>query len=218
LSEKHIESAYEAVKYAHSLEPNNALVHKIFGQVFARRNPPQPDLALQAYNRSLQLNQNDADTHKLIGDVWLFLHQNPLQAIPAYVQSLRLMQTDYETHDRLGQCYDRTNQLELAVQEYQEALRLAPQRPEIIRLRLFFALGQVAMRANQWSVADYAFVQVLILNPADHQSRFLLSQVYEREGKYEDAFRECGYIIKGPLGTNQSAIQLYYRLKNRLGR
>ncbi|WP_126596496.1 protein kinase domain-containing protein [Dictyobacter aurantiacus] len=218
LSSSRIEAAHDSVKWAHSLEPQNAVVHKIFGQVFARRTPPQPDLALQAYNRSLQLNPNDAETHKLIGDVWYFLRQNPFQAIPAYTQSLRLNPQDFESHDRLGQCFEKNNQVEPAIREYQEALRLAPTQPALLRLRLYFALGQLAMRANQWAVAENAFVQVLILDAAEPRARFLLSQVYEREGKLEDAFRECGYVINGPLGSTPAVQQLYFNLKNRLGR
>ncbi|GAC1360887.1 MAG: hypothetical protein PVS3B1_21000 [Ktedonobacteraceae bacterium] len=213
-----VNAAYEAVKWAHGMDPNNALVHKIFGMVFARRVPPQPELALQAYNRSLQLNANDAETHKLIGDVWFFLRQNSLQAIPAYIQALRLNANDFDAHDRLGQCFDKTNQFESAVREYQEALRLALSQPEIVRLRLQFALGQVALRINQLPVAEHAFVQVLILNPADHQARFLLSQVYERENKLDEAFTQCNYVINGPMGSSPAVRQMYTGLKNRLGR
>ncbi|MBA2682282.1 MAG: protein kinase [Ktedonobacteraceae bacterium] len=213
-----INQAYEAVKWAHGMDPNNALVHKIFGMVFARRTPPQADLALQAYNRSLQLNASDAEAHKLIGDVWFFLRQNPLQAIPAYIQSLRLNVNDFDSHDRLGQCFDKTNQLDSAIREYQEALRLASSQPEIVRLRLQFALGQVALRSNQLSIAEHAFVQVLILNAADHQARFLLSQVYERENKLEEAFTQCTFVVNGPMGTSPAVRQMYTGLKNRLGR
>ncbi|GER88408.1 hypothetical protein KDW_25700 [Dictyobacter vulcani] len=218
LKNSRIDAAHDAVKWAHSLEPQNAVVHKIFGQVFARRTPPQPDLALQAYNRSLQINPLDAETHKLIGDVWFYLRQSPQQAITAYTQSLRLNAQDFEAHDRLGQCFEKTNQIDPAIREYQEAIRLAPAQPEILRLRLYFSLGQLAMRKNQWSVAEHAFVQVLILNAADSQARFLLSQVYEREGKLDDAFRECGYVLKGSMGNTPAVQQLFYSLKNRLGR
>jgi tetratricopeptide (TPR) repeat protein len=210
-----VEAAYEAVKLAHGLEPNNAIVHKIFGQVFARRMPPQPDLAVQAYNRSLQLNPDDAETHKLVGDISLFLRQQPHQGIPAYIQSLRLNPNDFETHLRLGQCYEKTNQLEPALREYQEAVRLAPKQPA--QPALYFTLGQLAMRLNQLSIAEQAFVQVLFINPADHQTRFLLSQVYENENKLEEAFRECGYVI-GPLNTNPAVQQMHQRLRSRLGR
>ena len=218
LAAKQIDAAYESVQLAHTLEPNNALVHQIFGRIFARRTPAQPDLALQAYNRSLALHPGISTTHKLIGDVWFFLRQSPLQAIPAYVQSLQLNQHDFESHDRLAQCYERTNQVEFALREYQQALSMAPLQPEVLRLRLYFSLGQVAMRANQWSIAEHAFVQTLVLNAADTQARFLLSQVYEREGKLEDAFRECGYVMNGPLGSTPAVQQLFFSVKNRLGR
>lgn len=213
-----INEAYDAAKMAFGLEPNNALVHRIFGQVFARRVPPQVDLALQAYNRSLQLNADDSETHKLIGDVWLFLRQQPYQGIPSYTQAVRLNPNDFESHERLGMCYDRTNQLEPALRESQEAVRLATAQPQNVQLRLYFALGQVAWRLKQFPVAEHAFVQVLILNPGDHETRFLLSQVYEQENKWEEAFRECKYVVGGPLGVNPAVQQMYQRLRTRLGR
>ena len=73
LSAGRIDEAYSSIQSAYVVEPNNPLVHKIFGQVFAWRR--QPDLAFQAYNRSLGLNPNDAETHKLVGDLYLFLRQ-----------------------------------------------------------------------------------------------------------------------------------------------
>src|SRR6266536_1762228 len=210
-----IEPAYAAVQQAFALEPNNALVHKLFGQVFTRRPPVRPDLAVRAYNRALELNRDDAETHKLIGDVSLYLTQQPLQAIPAYRESLRLNSNDFETHLRLGHCYEKTNQLDLALIEYQEAVRLAPEQPP--QPGAHFALGQLAMRLNQFTIAEHAFVQVLYINPADHQTRFLLSQVYERENKLEEAFRQCRYVVQ-PLGTNPAVQQMFQRLRTSLGR
>ena len=204
-----IEEAYTAIQQAFALEPNNSLVHRTFGQIFARRKPPEIDRAMQAYNRSLQLNPNDAETHKLIGDVFLFLRRQPLQGIPAYTQSLRLNPNDTESHQRLAQCYEETNQLEPALREYQEAARLAP------KLALLHQkVGQIAWRLNQLPIAERAFVTVLTLNPADHQTRFLLSQVYESEGKLIDAERECSYIV--PMIP--AAQQVLLRIRSRLGR
>jgi serine/threonine protein kinase len=204
-----IEDAYGAVQQAYRLEPNNAIVHRLFGQVFARRRPPSPDQAVQAYTRSLQLNPNDPETHKLLADVSLFLRRQPLQAIAGYTQALRLRPNDIEAHERLGQCYEETNQLELALREYQEAVRLAPNRGE-----LHARVGQVALRMNQLPVAERAFVAALMRNPADHQARFLLSQVYESQGKFSDAERECAYVV--PMIP--AAAQMLQRIRSRLGR
>ncbi len=204
-----IEEAYAAVQQAYALEPNNSLVHRCFGQVFARRKPPEIDRAMQAYNRSLQLNSNDAETHKLIGDVFLFLKRLPLQGIPAYTQSLRLNSNDAESHQRLAQCYEETNQFEPALREYQEAARIAPKQA-----LLHQKVGQIAWRLNQLPIAERAYVTALTLNAADHQTRFLLSQVYENEGKLIDAERECSYVVQ----MIPAAQQVLLRIRSRLGR
>ncbi len=210
-----VDEAYTLVQRAYGLEPNNALVHKLFGQVFARRQQTNP--AVQAYIRSLQLNVEDAETHKLLGDVWLFLRQQPLQAIAEYIQAVRYNPKDYEAHQRLAQSYERTQQFDLALRAYQEATRLAPKQPTILG-PLQFALGQLAMRQKQFQTAEHAFVQVLMINAADYQARFLLSQAYEKQNKLEDAFRECSYVV-GPLGQSNPAVpQLYQRLRVQIGR
>lgn len=212
-----IEPAYTAVTQAHAMEQENALVHRIFGQVFARRVPAQVDLAIRAYNHSLQLNPNDAETHKLIGDIWLFLRPQPAQSIPAYIQSIKINPKDAESHFRLGQCYEKTGQLDAALREYQEALQLVPKQPIQPALSFAMTLAQIAQRMNQHPIAELALVQALTLDPAAHTTRFQLCRVYEIENKLEDAFRECNYVI-GPLGTNPEVQQAYTRLRTRLGR
>jgi serine/threonine protein kinase len=204
-----VDEAYTAIQQAYVVEPNNSLVHRTFGQVFARRRPPSPDQAVQAYTRSLQLNPNDAETHKLLADVSLFLRRQPLAAIPGYTQSLRLNPNDIEAHQRLAQCYEETNQFELALREFQEVARLAPKQEST-----HVKVGQLAFRINQLPVAERAFVTALTLNPADHPARFLLSQVYENEGKLTDAERECSYVAP-IIPAAQPVLQ---RIRSRLGR
>ena len=165
--------------------------------------------------RALELKRDDAETHKLVGDVYLYLAQQPLQAIPAYGESLRLNTNDFETHLRLGQCYEKTGQLDFALREYQDAGRLLPEQPP--HPEVHFLLGQMAMRLNKLMIAERAFVQVLFINPADYQTRFLLSQVYERENKLEEAYRQCSYVMQ-PLRANPAVKQTFDRLRTSLGR
>jgi serine/threonine protein kinase len=204
-----IEEAYTAVQQAWVLEPNNSLVHRIFGQVFARRRPPTIEQAIQAYTRSLQLNSKDPETHKLLADVSLFLRRQPLAAIAGYIQSLRLNPNDIEAHQRLAQCYEETNQLELALREFQEIAGLAPKQ-----VNAHVKVGQLAFHLNQLAAAERAFVTALTLNPADHPTRYLLSQVYESEGKLKDAERECAYVA--PIIP--AAQPMLQRVRGRLGR
>ncbi len=204
-----IEEAYSAVQQAYVAEPNNALVHRIFGQVFARRKPPAIDQAQRAYMRSLQLNPNDSETHKLLADVSLFLQRQPLQAIPEYIQSLRLNANDVESHQRLAQCYEETNQLDAALREYQEAARLSP-----AQAYLHMKVGQVALRLNQLPVAERELIASLRIRPEEYQTRYLLSQVYEKEGKLIDAERECSYVVR----VIPAAQPMLDSLRRRLGR
>lgn len=208
-----------SVKLAHTMEPNNSQVHKIFGRIFAHQQPPNVANAINAYTRSLELYPDDPETHKLLGDVWLYLRPNYAQAIPAYAQSLRLKADDFETHERIAICYEKTGQLELALRDYQEAARQAASsnRPAAVRLRLHQAVGHLARHLQQLPVAENAFIQVLFLNPSDHQARFILAQIYEQEGKLAEALRECRYVL-GPLGaTNPMVHQMHNRLRMRLG-
>jgi serine/threonine protein kinase len=206
-----LDEAHAAIMMAHTLEPNNSIVHRIFGQIFARRKPPMIEQAMKAYLRSLQLNPDDAETHKLIGDVWYYLRKQPLTAIKAYTESLRLNPNDFESHLRLAQCYEETNQLEPALREFQEAVRLAPKS---VQVGLHQRVGQLALRVNNLSVAERAFVALLTINPGDSATRFQLSQVYEMEGKLADAERECSYVV-GMIPAAQPVLQ---RIKMRLGR
>jgi serine/threonine protein kinase len=207
-----IELAFASLQMAFPLEPNSPILHKMYGQVFARRQPPQPDQAIQAYNRSLQSNGNDAETHRLVGDVYLYIRRMPAQAIAPYTQALRLNSHDFEAHRGLAKSYEETNQLAAALRTYQEAATIDAKRPDI-----HYSIGQLALRLSQLSVAERAFVLVLTINPADHPTRFVLAQVYEREGKMEDAWRECGFVVNA-TPTNAQAQIMLQRLRMLLGR
>lgn len=212
LSAGRIEPAWGVLQQAFQLEPNNALVHKMYGQVFARRQPAQVEMAINAYNRSLQINSSDPETHRLIGDVYLYVRHLPIQAIPAYTQTLRLNQYDFEAHRGLAKSYEETSQFPAALNEYQKAANIDAKRPDI-----HYSIGQIALRLNQLQVAEHAFVQVLTINPADHASRFVLAQVYERAGKLEDAWRECNFVVAA-TPANGTAQEMLRRLRLALRR
>ncbi len=195
--------AFKVMEQAFQLEPNNALTHKLYGRLFSLRRPPIVDKAIEGYVRSIQLDSNDAEAHKLYGDALLFLRRQPAQAIQAYSEAARRNPRDVEARQLLARCYEETHQFEPALREYQEAGHLAPKNPGI-----HYSVGQLAMRLGQFHLAERAFVQVLTINPADHQTRFLLSQVYEREQKWQEAHKQCTYVIQAePNNTQARAMQ-----------
>lgn len=202
-----LDPAFAVLQQAYNLEPNNPVLHKLYGQVFARRQPPQFDMALQAYNKSLQYNHNDAETHRLVGDLYLHVRRIPSMATPAYTQSVRLNPRDFEAHFNLGKSFEATAQLPAALRAFQDAAALDSRRPDV-----HYHVGQTAQRLNQLQLAEQAYVQVLRINPADHATRFLLAQVYERENRLEDAWRECNFVVNAQPG-NMQAQEMLRRLR-----
>ncbi|HEX7735324.1 MAG TPA: protein kinase [Ktedonobacteraceae bacterium] len=195
------------LQQAFSLDPNNPVLHKLYGQLFARRVPPQPEKALEAYNRSLQFNNSDGETHRLVGDVYLHLRRVPNMATPAYTQAVRLNPRDVEAHFNLGKSFEATGQLPAALRAFQEAAAINPGRPDI-----HYHLGSIAQRLNQLPLAEQEYVQVLKINPADHTTRFLLAQIYERENRLEDAWRECNFVVNAQP-ANMQAQEMLRRLR-----
>jgi serine/threonine protein kinase len=183
--------AQRAARKAVEVDRNNPVGHKMMGIVYARSRPPDAQHALQAYQESLQINPNDAETHRLIGDVYLFLLQKPNEAIQAYQKALQLNPNDYETHRFLGMCFEQTQHLEQARGEYAMAVRLAPHY-----VPAHMSYGQLMLRLGQWMEAERAFVEALRLNPALPVARHLLAQVYEQQGRIAEALREAEYAVQ----------------------
>ncbi len=189
-------------------DPRDPQAQKMLGIACARSRPPDARGALQAYQESLQLNPNDGETHRLIGEVYLFLTQKPHEAVTAFQNALRLSPGDYESHRLLGMCLEQTEQTEPARQHYGEAVRLAPHY-----VPAHMAYGQLALRLNRLVEAERAFVEALRLNPGLPVARHLLAQVYERQGRLAEALREAEYAVQVAPRDSDAAATLK-RLKH----
>lgn len=200
----------EALKFARKAvesDRQNALAHRTLGLVLARSQPPDPARALASYNESLRLNPNDGETHRLVGDVYLFLMHKPQEAMTAYQHAIQLNPTDFEAHRLLGMSLEQTQQDEQARIHFAESVRLAPQY-----VPAHMAYGQLALRLGRLTDAERAFVTALRLNAALPVARHLLAQVYERQGRLSEALREAEYAIQVDP-RDQNAQQTLQRLR-----
>ncbi len=201
LEQRRFIEALNTARQALQFDQRNPQVYKVLGMIHARSQPPDTTNALAAYQSALQLNPNDAETHRLIGDVYLFLQRRPAEGIAAYQNALRHNPNDGEAHRLLGQCLEQTNQLEPALVEYREAARLLTRN-----LAVQMNIGQLCLRLNRLSDAERAFVEALRIDAGSAAARHLLSQVYEREGRLPDALRECEAAVRlNPADTQAQA-------------
>lgn len=185
------QEALRAAKKAVATDRASSQAYKMLGIVHARSQPPDAPRALLAYQESLQISPNDSETHRLVGDVRLFLLRQPSEAMNDYQRATLLNPGDFEAFRLLGMCYEQTNQLETARQFYGEAVRLAPHY-----LPAHIAYGQLALRQDRLTDAERAFVSALRLNPGVLVARYLLAQVYERQGRLAEALREAEYATQ----------------------
>jgi serine/threonine protein kinase len=201
LDQRRYAEALNTARQALQFDPRNPQVFKVLGMIHARSQPPDSTSAMAAYQSALQINPNDAETHRLIGDVFLFVQRRPAEGIAAYQNALRNNPNDGEAHRLLGQCFEQTNQLEPALAEYREAARLLPRN-----LAVQMNIGQLCLRLNRLSDAERAFVEALRIDAGSAAARHLLSQVYEREGRLTDALRECEAAVRlNPADTQAQA-------------
>lgn len=201
LDQRRFVEALSTARQALQFDQRNPQVYKVLGMIHARSQPPDTTNAMAAYQSALQLNPNDAETHRLIGDVYLFIQRRPMEGIAAYQNALRNNPNDGEAHRLLAQCFEQTNQLEPALAEYREAARLLPRQ-----LAIQMNIGQLCLRLNRLSDAERAFVEALRIDAGSAAARHMLSQVYEREGRLTEALRECEAAVRlNPADTQAQA-------------
>lgn len=88
-------------------------------------------------------------------------------------------------HLRRGSKLIEDGELDEAEVELNRAIGLRPGYPQI-----FYHLGKLAMKREQWSRAISCFHKALALNPDLVEAHFHLARVYERTGDMQDAMDE----------------------------
>ena len=121
--------------------------------------------------REIQMMRRIALTISLAGIMLLFLHcpwsyggEKPSEA---------------EQHFRQAKNYERTGQLDLAIQEYKIVIELDPKVAAT-----FYNLGRIYSHEERWSEAIEAYSQVVALDPSDGETEFMLSVAY---GMFDDS-------------------------------
>lgn len=95
----------------------------------------------------------------------------------------------FEVYNELGNVYYREDNLQEALKNYQEALKIRPKYPEVIH-----NIGLVYTKAGQMENAKSLFARSLQLNPMMYESYYRLGQIAAYEGNHDLAakyFAEC---------------------------
>ncbi len=162
--------------------------------------------SLTALSRSLVLNKNSADSHRILAyDLNILGHQD--LAIQELTESLRCDPANPDTHYELGRIYYEQGSYTQSVQELETAKSLAPRA-----VRVYHNLGLAYSAINQNQKAIDNFEQGLRLNAAESSPSAWPFIDYATFLNTQNQFAKARDLLTQSLQLNQSWDRAYSEL------
>ncbi|MGO1049599.1 hypothetical protein [Crossiella sp. CA198] len=142
----------------------------------------KPKRALEAARRAAELNRDDEAPHRLASLALTELGRHP-EAVAAAREAVRLAPADWRGQIALAEALGAGGAMldpqrpegHQAVAAARRAVQLNPAEP-----RCFEVLGDIALRAKRWDIADQAYQAALRLDPGNQHAKLNLALVRER--------------------------------------
>ena len=153
-------SAVEKIRKALAADPRNAAAYGAFSNMgLALTQLGEFETALAAFDRSIALKADHAETHCRRGDVLRALHQ-PYPALASYQQALAL-KTDYlAAHGNCGVVLCELEQWEAAIACFDRAIAIRPDCAEAYMNR-----GNALLELRQWAAALESYDRAIAIKP-----------------------------------------------------
>lgn len=211
--------------------PNNAQVHHLLGRSFIKTENAQASLSHS--QAAVKLSPFVATYHVGLGES-LYKVGETNEAIKVLQAALRLDANQSEAHQLLGASFKQAGDLNAAVASYKKALEQDPTNHEVLNslavvhsergdfessqailLRLVqesprnldyrFNLSVVQTQLEQYDLAIETLLSLLELTPNYIRAYVVLGQVYEAQGRTEDAVRTYEAAVN--LWPNETVFQ-----------
>jgi len=132
--------------------------------------------AVARFRQSLALQPDFGSSRLLLGSSLLALRRDS-DAVVELKRAAAVLPSEPQVHFELGRAYERVGNRFGAVQEFQTLVHLVPQDPEYS-----YQLG------NAWAkLSDWAFRQIIAVNPKSARLPQGLAMEYAEHGKYDQA-------------------------------
>jgi tetratricopeptide (TPR) repeat protein len=179
-------NALDAFLNASRAAPNYALAHYGLGQVYLATNQPQQ--AVKALERAIQLNSKMAMAYKVLGDAWHAL-RNEKESTAAYAQAYEL---GYLPSDvSLNRARDLVK-----AKRWEEALVILPRiAADSPSAEVYILMGDSYIGKNQRVNAFQAYKQATELDQNSAQAFYKLGEIQFRERNYEEAQKALGRAL-----------------------
>jgi tetratricopeptide (TPR) repeat protein len=172
------------------LNPNNSMAHAVRAWVLDfQGNPLEAEASIK---RALELDPNNAAAHAFYAEI--LVDQGPNNAVKAADESKvaqALAPDSLITHRARGYVLNATGNYEEAVREYQEAIAINKNIPD---LHLQLGKNYRALGINDQAVQE--FTSANALNPANPEPDYLTSRTYATIGEFAKARQYAETAVK----------------------
>ncbi|MEJ2560346.1 MAG: tetratricopeptide repeat protein, partial [Anaerolineae bacterium] len=212
-----IQGIISAFEEAQSLYPNNVLIPRTLGHIYARMGDYQNAIAY--YEQAINMGDSSVQTALAVANTYLSM-KDYQTAASAYQRVLQVDPQNVQAHSNLGYVYAQLGRRDEAIQEnlqvlqinpddyishrnlvllyrdsgqldqaIQQAKRMIEVAPENELGTAYLLLGSLYESSGEPTEAIGAYEQAVAAAPDLHQAQVALGNLYLQQGRTEDALR-----------------------------
>jgi len=168
-----LKNAAEHLRAAVRISPRNVDSQVEFGRVLILTD--RTEEAHEVFGRVIKLSQDDLpETARQIGEIYLEAGLEA-QAEGVFLQGLATNPNDIHLYNRLGIAYRKQSKFQEAVENYQAALKIAPDNE-----KLLYNLGRAFFEADDRDRSEAAMRRALKLDPEFTEAEEFLTKVLKK--------------------------------------
>jgi tetratricopeptide (TPR) repeat protein len=191
IKSKLLDDAMEEAEKALKINPNSALVNAYYAEILIDNSITEYGRALEAAQRSLELDPNLLEAYRAMGYVWE-LTGNRQQALESYQAAMLLNPNIPRLHIDIANMQRALGDIEGARDSYLNAVALAPTSTEPLSLlvQLYAGVGEFG-RASQYAE------NAVDLEPTNARLRGNLGRMYYHNNALDEAIVQLELAIRG---------------------
>ncbi|HSE39389.1 MAG TPA: protein kinase [Acidobacteriota bacterium] len=186
------QKAFQFIQQAAELDPRDALIQSRLADFYLDFGLWSVLPSSEAYTkanetalRAVELDENLAEAHRILGRVHHYYTWNQIAADVEYRRAIDLKPNDAEIRSEYAWYLCRTGHHEESISEANKALQLDP-----LSLARIFWVGMTLHYSRHYEKALVQYKKVLELVPDDTQTRYQLARVYLARNQFEDGISE----------------------------